>query len=139
MIRFSFLAAAALLALAACGRDPAAATPQDPNAPGGGQGIVAGTLQVTVANRALVLKNQTEFPVGYLAIEANQAIVAMIPPCVGDACKKLVQGEQVTIPYAQISGYTNGAREAIVLWWKYVPGRDGQPVVNQMESTKVRL
>ncbi len=134
MLRTAVFCFVVVLAMAACGSDPTAA-----RAPAGNQGIVAGTLNVRAENRQLVLRNTTERVVGYLAIEANQALVAMIPPCVGDQCKTLVQGAEVRIPYEQIAGYTASAREAYVVWWRYEPGPDGKPTVPQMEQVKVRL
>jgi hypothetical protein len=122
------LALAAALLLAACGSDsePLATGPET-TTPGGNQGIVAGTLEVSAARPVLTLRNTTEFVVGYMVVEKNMATVALFPPC-GDNCPTIRQGESVAVNYSSIAGYTASAREAIVMWWTYAPRADGRLV-----------
>lgn len=125
---------------AGCGSDadqPAA--PPAPSAPAPSQGIVAGTLEASAARPNLVLRNTTEFVVGYMVVDKDQMVIALYPPC-NDRCPQLVQGASVSIPYSAIGGYTAASREAVVMWWKYVRRADGSLVPEGgMQSVNVRL
>ena len=92
--------------------------------PDGANGIIAGTLVASASRPTLTLRNTTEQVVGYMVVEKNQMVVALYPPC-GTDCPKLVQGAQITLPYASIAGYTNAATDAIVMWWRYTRAADG--------------
>ena len=117
----AFLAAAAASQLTACANE---ATPPDESVPDGANGIIAGTLMASASRPTLTLRNTTEQVVGYMVVEKNQMVVALYPPC-GTDCPKLVQGAQITLPYASIAGYTNAATDAIVMWWRYARAADG--------------
>jgi hypothetical protein len=127
--------AAAVLVATACSSDAAVPAAPDEQNENPGDGIWAGTVQAEVANRRVVLKNQTERPVGYLVLEKNMAIVAMFPPCTSN-CTTLAQGGETSIRYEDIPGYSAVAREAIVYWWMYGP--DGR-AEGGMSSVVVRL
>lgn len=130
-----FVLAACAALLAACGRDDAPTAPQLPNA---NQGIIAGTLQVSAAKPVLTLRNTTEFVVGYMVVDKDQATIALYPPC-GDNCPKIVQGASATVNYSAISGYTPASREATVMWWKYVPRNGSLQPEGGVQTTHVRL
>ncbi len=135
-LRLLHLAALVLVApLAACGA-PAAA-PAD--APAAGQGIVAGTLEARRDGDALVLRNTTEFVVAYQLLEANTATLALLPVCLPATCPTLRQGESRRVPLVEVTGWTPAAREVMVTWWRFVPGRDGTPVAGVAETVRVRL
>jgi len=130
------LATLALLS-AACGNDPAG--PQSPTQNGSPNGIVAGTLEVTATGGLVKLRNTTEHQLGYLALDKNQMVVALYPPC-GTNCPVLVQGAIATIPYPQISGYTNQSTHAAVLWWRYTVRADGtRAAEGAVQTTLVQL
>ena len=97
----------------------------NPDAPGSGKGIVAGSLEVSVnkAARTFTVRNTTEFVVGYLAVERDVTTAALFPPC-GENCAKIAQAQSKTIDFSEIVGYTPEAREARILWWTYVRDRD---------------
>jgi hypothetical protein len=102
------------------------------------QGIVAGEVTITAKRPQLTIRNGTGLTVGYLAVDENQVIIAMYPPCV--TCTKLAPGGTVVIPYASIDGYTANSRVAKVLYWSYIPGPNGTPVASgPINTVDVRL
>lgn len=118
--------ASALVActLTACSNAPSAT--EDSTAPSPNQGIVAGTLEAKSDRSAqtITLRNTTEFEVGYMVVEKDMAIIALMPPC-GSTCPILVQGASASIKYTSIGGYTPQAKDARVLWWTYKRNADG--------------
>jgi hypothetical protein len=125
--RLTRVAAAALLALAAgaCSRTPSGTDNDSTGTPAGNnQGIVAGTLEVKAARPTLTLRNTTEFVVGYMIVDKDQAVIALYPPCAAD-CPNLVQGATTTVAYSAIGGYTSKSTEATVMWWTYRRNADG--------------
>ena len=136
-------ALASALLLTACGKDSEPLTAPVPSTDNAGHtnnpGIVAGTLEVRAARPTLTLRNTTEFQVGYLVVDKDQAVIALYPPCLSN-CQTLRQGESVTINYSAIAGYTARSTEAIVMWWKYVPRADGSLTPEGgIQTVKVRL
>ncbi len=102
-------------------------------------GIVAGEVQATAKRPQLTIRNGTELTIGYLAIDEQQMLVALYPPCLNN-CSKLVPGGSITIPYASIDGYTAKSRVAKVLYWSYIPGPNGTSVVSgPINTLDVRL
>lgn len=124
VIRLATMVTAAFLAAATAGCSNEAAPVENAVPNGANSGIVAGTLEVTAARPTLTLRNTTEQVVGYMVVEKNQMVVAMYPPCANN-CQALVQGATITIPYTSISGYSNSATEAMVMWWTYTRAADG--------------
>ena len=125
-----------LLAMGCSGeRTTAPEADEESNGPGG---IVAGALQVSVRESTLGLKNQTEFKVGYVVVEKHMAIIAMMAPCVPGQCSELVQGAERVIAFRDIAGYTPASTEAMVYWWKWVPGPSGLEAVG-FTGTSVKL
>lgn len=113
---------ASALFLSACASESNLTTAPAQNS--GNNGIVAGTLEAKAARPTLTLRNTTEFVVGYMVVDKDQAVVALYPPC-GQNCPTLRQGESIALSYTAISGYTAASREARVMWWKYVRRADG--------------
>jgi hypothetical protein len=132
---YKSLAVTGVIAAMACSGGTTAPRVVDDN---GGNGIVAGSLQISVKAPALHLKNQTEYKVGYLVVEKGMAVVAMIPPCNPGQCNELVQGAERAIAFADIPGFTAASKEATVYWWKWVPGASGLEV-SGFTSVSVRL
>jgi hypothetical protein len=121
----SVLTAALIAAtLTACGAP--SGTNDGTAEPSPNQGIVAGTVEVKADRAAsiLTLRNTTASEVGYMVLEKDMMTVALMPPC-GNSCPILVQGASVTVPYANISGFTPQAKEGRVLWWSYKRNADG--------------
>ena len=122
------LLAALLLAPASCRSDS--------SAPGG-----AGLARVTAdrVEGGLRLVNATVRPVAYTVFE--HGFLAMFAPCLdpGPGCLRLAPGESTIVPYAEIGGYTPGAREAIVYWWHLVPDRAGGYRAEEIHSVIVPL
>ena len=122
---------------AACANNPAG--PQSPTQNGSPSGIVAGTLEVTASSRSVRLRNTTEQQVGYMVVDKNQMVIALYPPC-GTNCPVVVQGAIATLPYTQISGYTNQSTHAVVMWWRYTLRADGTRVAEgAVQTTTVQL
>lgn len=130
----TMLASALFLSACASEGDPTTAPTPAPNS-----GIVAGTLEARVSGRTLTLRNTTEFVVGYMAVDKNQMVIALYPPC-GQRCPMLRQGESVVVDFSGIGGYTPASREANVMWWKYVLRPDGSLTPDGgVQTVNVRL
>ena len=112
-------ARSALLALllaapvAACG-----SRSSEPTAPA----VAARGVSAEQANGAIRLTNNTAGPIAYAAIEreAFTHMLASWGPCPRLAECTIEPGQTAVIPYAAISMYQPGAREAVVVWWRVV-------------------
>ncbi|HYW33099.1 MAG TPA: hypothetical protein VE869_16480 [Gemmatimonas sp.] len=132
------LASAMLLSACTTEKVPTA-TPNPNGNNSGNNGIIAGTLEARAARPTLTLRNTTEFMVGYMVVDKDQATIALYPPC-GQNCPTLKQGESVGVSYTAISGYTATSREARVMWWKYIRRADGSMAPDGgVQTTIVRL
>ncbi|SRR5258706_10638556 len=98
-----------------------------------------GPVQITSRNGALQLTNATDGPVFYTIIESETAARVDWAPCVNPSvCPYIAPHQQRAIPYAEITGYHPGAREAIVYWWHLEAPADAyQP--DSIRATRVRL
>lgn len=139
VLRLAGLLTSAFLAAAgsACRNEATVVDVQTPPQTSGG--LLAGTLEATANRPNLILRNTTEFVVGYMVVDKEQMVVALYPPC-GAQCPKLAQGEQLMLPYTSIGGYTAKSTEAVVMWWTYVRGADNtlQPS-GAVQTRHVRL
>lgn len=138
MLRPTIFASAAVLSalLSGCADSPTSGAVE---APRDNQGIVAGTLNVSVARPTITLRNTTEFVVGYLVVDKDMATVALFPPCSAQ-CPTLVQGASATVNYSAIAGFTTRSTEAIVMWWKYRRNADGTlTAIEGVNSTRITL
>ena len=140
IFRLATLTATAFLtaaAASACSEE--ATTPTDSVPTNSNPGIIAGTLEAVAARPTLILKNGTEFEVGFMVVDKDQMVVALYPPC-GDNCPKLVQGAELRIPYSAINGYTNASTEAVVMWWPYTRQADGSyKATGAVQTKNIRL
>jgi hypothetical protein len=134
----TLLTAIATLAVLGCRTDGVHAT--NPVPLDNTQGIIAGTLhaEVNKEEKRLTLRNSTEFVVGYLVVEKDIATVALFPPC-GNNCSRIAQGQSRSMSFAEIVGYTPGAREIRVMWWTYAPGGDGSQPQGGVQTINVRI
>lgn len=131
------LASVALLSVACSSNNTA--TEPSPASNDSQNGIVAGNLEVSVANGALKLRNTTERKVGYMAVDKDQMVVALYPPC-GTNCPIVTQGQTASVPFSQISGYTSKSTEAVVMWWKYTQRADGSLTPEgAVQTTRISL
>ena len=74
-----------------------------------------------------------------MVIDKDQMTIALYPPC-GAQCAKLVQGADVSVPYASIAGYTSASTEANVLWFTYARAADGTLTPQgPVQTTRVKL
>lgn len=138
MLRPTVFASAAVLGalLSGCTDSP---TSSAVDVPRDNQGIVAGTLNVSVARPVITLRNTTEFVVGYLIVDKDMATVALFPPCTTQ-CPTIVPGASATVNYSAIAGYTTRSTEAIVMWWKFRRNADGSlTAIEGVNSTKITL
>jgi hypothetical protein len=102
---------AILIAALACG-DPTSTT-QD-------------QLTIRTTGQDVVLRNANEKPTFYLIVERETAAVIDFVTCVeGPGCRSVAPGATVRIPYPEITGYRPNRKEAIVFWWRSVPGPTG--------------
>ena len=128
---------ASALLLSACASETTLTNAPTQNT--GNNGIVSGTLEAKAARPTITLRNTTEFVVGYMVVDKDQAVIALYPPC-GQNCPTLRQGESVALNYTSIGGYTTVSREAHVMWWKYVKRADGSLTPEgRVQSVNVRL
>jgi hypothetical protein len=102
-----------------------------------------GSAEVTAVREAggLRLVNQTERPIAFTVFEREFAARVQFAPCVDPSpgCLRLAPGASILVPYAEIGGYTSGAREAIVHWWHVVPDGAGGYRAEAIRSEVVRL
>lgn len=114
--------------LAGCGESPG---PLDPSAP----------LNVSVASRSLLLKNENSRTIFYLIMTSDMAARALWAPCTSpeQPCARLEPQESVQVPYSQISGYERGSREAVIFWYHLVPQEVGGWRADEIRSVRVRL
>jgi len=85
-------------------------------------GLTVERLAVQAAPPVLLLTNQSPAPVYYLAMNRASLAAANWAFCSDPTrCTGLNPGVSTSLPYAQIGGYTQGAREAVVFWWHLIP------------------
>jgi hypothetical protein len=119
-----FLLLALALAAAACGAD--AATTQVISDDTGAPGIQAGYVRVASTATGLVVDNQTERPIYFMAVNAEVLALLDWAPCTGGAsCPSLVQGAKREIPWASVVFYQQSAKQFTVYWWNVTVQPDG--------------
>jgi len=115
---------AGLVAALACG-DPASITREQ------------FTIQAT--GREVVLSNAAPQPTFYLVVERETAALVNFALCVGDpGCRSVAPDSTVRVPYGEITGYRPGSKEAVVYWWRAVPGPTGLRA-DSVRSTVTKL
>jgi hypothetical protein len=84
-------------------------------------GLPVERLAVQVAPPVLLLTNQSPAPIYFLAMNRASLAAANWAFCSDPTrCIALNPGVSTALPYAQIGGYTQGAREAVVYWWHLI-------------------
>src|SRR5205807_6487729 len=84
-------------------------------------------LRIVARDSALQLENLSSEPVFYFVYERQAAALIDWTPCVGQSCPSLAGHAKTGVPYATIGGYAPGKTEAIVWWWRSVPGAADAP------------
>lgn len=131
-----------LLLVAAC------TSPTDSGGPAPSLGRVGGGaptrepsyVRVQATGKVVRITNLTGERIGYTVLEANVVFIAIMPPCSSPgSCPTLGPRATVEVPYEQITGYHEGATEAIVSAWNYVPDPQDGTRVGRMTQIRVRL
>jgi hypothetical protein len=104
--RIRTLCLLATVVMVACSREPTA--------------VSDGVLSVSRAPGALRLGNTSAGSVNYFVIERSSAALIDWVPCAGPSCPAVPPAGSVSVPHSQIAGYSAGAREVIVYWWRSV-------------------
>lgn len=121
-----------LLSGVACDRD---ATEPDVS----GNNVAGNTVSASQVESGVQVVNGTGEPVGYVAW--NRGWLALFAPCVDTTpqCLRLPAGGSVTIALKDLGGYAPGAPEAIVYWWRVIPGESGGFRVDKVREIVVKL
>jgi len=98
-----------------------------------------GPLRIVAQNGALHVENVSDEAVFYFVYERQAAALINWAPCVNRSCPSLAPRAQTTVPYSTIGGYAPGRTEAIVWWWRAVPGAADAPVPGPVAAIVVRL
>ncbi len=105
-----------------------------PNGP-----VTDDVLQAEAERLELHLTNGSPQPIYWTIFEADFAARANWAPCVDPTrCTPLEPRQRRTLPYRDITGYSRGAENAIVYWWRLEP-RSGGFVVDSIRALRVRL
>jgi len=96
-------------------------------------------LRIVAQSDTLRLENVSDEAVFYLVIERQTAALIDWAPCVRSSCPSLAPRAQTTVPYSTIGGDAPGRTEAIVWWWRAVPGAADAPVPGPVAAIVVRL
>jgi hypothetical protein len=95
------------------------------------------TVQAT--GREVVLNNAAPEPTFYLVVERQTAALIDFALCVDQPlCLSVAPDSTVRIPYGEITGYHAGSKEAVVYWWRAVPGPTG-PRADSVRSVVTEL
>ncbi len=96
-------------------------------------------VTVSTADAALHLSNRGSFSIGFFPVEAGESALILWAPCGPDipGCLILRPGADTSISYSTVSGYYAGAKEALVYWWRLVPGPADGLVPDSMRVVKV--
>lgn len=102
------------------------------------QGIQAGFVSVTPAAAGLVVVNQTERPVYFIAFERETGTRTDFRPCTGGVgCPTVAQGESVTYPWSSVLGAAPDRPSYLLYWWHTVTGSDGTIRAGTMQNVSV--
>ncbi len=118
----TFLLTAIALLTAGCDNRPVAGDLTEP--PAETQGRLSGTFTATAQRPSLILRNTTDYVVGFTVNEKEGMILRLLPPC-GVERPQVAPGQAITLRYADIDGYTDAAREVVVSWCILKRASDG--------------
>jgi hypothetical protein len=96
-------------------------------------------LKIVAQDGALHLENVSDEPVFYFVYERQAAALINWAPCVSRSCPSVAPRAQATVPYSTIGGYAPERTEAIVWWWRAVPGPADAPVPGAVAAIVVQL
>lgn len=79
-------------------------------------GFFSDGFSVRAENGSLVLRNGSESPIHYVAIEeeTSDRMDLYYDP---EAWPELGPGEEIRLPYEQVPGYAPGATQIRIYWW----------------------
>jgi len=81
-------------------------------------GSPTGPVEVTVRAPSVRIRNATDRPVYYTAIErGSAALIDWVPCTTPPSCSTVAPHAERLVPFDQIAGYEAGEMEAIVYWW----------------------
>lgn len=106
-----FLAAVLTLAFAACHDAPTA--------------VSDGTVTAQRLDVVLSVENTSSQPVHFLAIERETAALVNWIACAGPSCPSIGGDSERLLPLAQVTGYSENSREALLYWWRAVSDGNG--------------
>lgn len=128
---------AAALALAACtsSTDPRST---DESAPSPSSATTL--LYVERVGEAIRLTNSTDRDIWFDAMTKDVRLLVAWKPCVGEShCRRVKRGEQVDLPFQEVTGYAGKSTQATIFWWNLDTGRDGKPVAGRVRTVDVEL
>jgi hypothetical protein len=97
-------------------------------------------LRVSAKDATLQLANISDERVFYFIYERQGAALILWGPCVDEArCSSIAPRAVQTVPYSSIGGYVPGKTEAIVWWWRAVPGPADAPVPGEISAIVQQL
>ena len=98
-------------------------------------------IAVARAEGGIELQNSSDGPIVYTALERHyfETALALWGPCPDLTSCRLDPGEHAVIPYSAIAGYTSGATEAVVAWWRIVPDGKGGEQLEDPQTVSVVL
>ncbi len=133
----SILLPAVLAALVACGPANQPTPPSVERAPAAADSLL---LDATVSRGRLLLANRDTAVLYFTVFERRFTAVVNWRPCaVPDTCRGVRPGATREIALDSIPGYGPEAEEAVVYWWRLVPGREGRHQPDTVRSRIVRL
>jgi hypothetical protein len=80
--------------------------------------VTDGVVRVTHESGAVVIRNATAVPLGYMVVEGMMSGIIDWVPCTGPTCRTIAAHGAVTVPDSAIYGFTTSAREVVVYWWR---------------------
>jgi hypothetical protein len=101
-------------------------------------GIQAGYVSVTPTSDGLVVFNQTERPIYFVAINAEMLALWDWAPCTaGAGCPALAQGQQRLLPWSSVMGYDPSTKQFSLSWWHVVVLPDGTARADEVHTVSV--
>lgn len=94
---------------------------------------------IRATGREVVLNNAAPQPTFYVVVERKTADIVNFVLCIDQpACRSVGPDSTVRVPYREITAYRPGSKEAVVYWWRAVPGPSG-PRADSVRSTVTKL
>jgi hypothetical protein len=101
-------------------------------------GIQSGYVSVTPTSDGLVVVNQTERPIYFVAINAEMLALWDWAPCTGGSgCPALAQGQQRLLPWSSVLGYDPSTKQFSLSWWHVTVMSDGSARADAVHTVSV--